>query len=578
MSGDLSKLTKLRHILPRRVKIKLVLLLIGIIVGAQIETLTIMAIQPFIFILTDPELVYTNQLINFVYRLLGFNDFVSFLAFLAVVIAIIYAFRGLYLYYFSKIQNKFIAINTVELSNRVLVQTLKKSYLFHINHNVTQLQRVVGKNVDRFMGVINGVMALLIDGLMALFVLVFLLISSASMTIVVLFFAAICIVVYYKIFKSSIRNSGDVEAKGMVAINKSVLQALYGIKEIKTMRKEAYFVDKYKNVSTSTVQYRERIKSLRQLPKLFIESFCFSGAFIVVAGTIIAGVDLQMLLPQLGIFVIAAFKLLPAISRIVNTITQIIRQSNSINQVYGALYEQDEEFGISADEPNVEVVSRDIIVSNVTFKYPNAKMPVLRDVSFTIPRNKSVAFVGSSGAGKLTLIDIILGILPPQQGSVVHNGMSVHHHYKKWARHIGYVPQVIYLLDETIMENVAFGVPADKIDKEKVWIALERAQLKDFVLDMPEQLQTMVGDRGVRISGGQRQRIGIARALYNDPPILVMDEATSSLDNETEKAVVDAIRRLQGSKTMIIVAHRPSTIKHCDIVYRVKGRNVKQVR
>ena len=344
------------------------------------------------------------------------------------------------------------------------------------------------------------------------------------------------------------------------------------------MHRESYFVNKFKDVSFSTVEHKARMQSLRQLPKLFIESLCFSGAFIVISGTILAGVDLQMLLPQLGVFVVAAFKLLPAISRIVNTVIQIIRQAPSIGLVYETLFERDEMFIPQPGEPQTEIISRDIHVSNITFAYPGKKWPVLREVSFVIPKNKSVAFIGESGAGKSTLVDIILGILAPQQGVVTYNGQSIHHRFGKWAKHIGYVPQVIYLLDETILENVAFGEDADKIDEDKVWRALEQAQLKDFVMEMPGKLQSRIGDRGVRISGGQRQRIGIARALYNDPPILVMDEATSSLDVETENAVMEAIKGFKGRKTMIIVAHRLSTIEHCDIVYRVKKRKVSLAR
>lgn len=206
------------------------------------------------------------------------------------------------------------------------------------------------------------------------------------------------------------------------------------------------------------------------------------------------------------------------------------------------------------------------------------RKPVLKDVSFAIPKNTSIAFIGPSGAGKSTLIDILLGILIPQEGGVYFNGKSIHHNFNEWAKNIGYIPQTIYLLDETILENVAFGVDKGKIDEEKVWHALEQAQLKEYVLSLPKGLQTTVGDRGIRLSGGQRQRIGIARALYNDPPILVLDEATAALDNKTEKKVMQAIKGLQGSKTVVIVTHRLSTVAHCDVVYEVSGRTVKAVR
>jgi len=420
-------------------------------------------------------------------------------------------------------------------------------------------------------------MSLLIDGFMALFMLLFLMITSFSMTLVVLFFATICVVVYFKLLKERIQSSGDDEARGIVEINKSVLQALHGIKEIKISRREPFFTGKFESVTKSTIKMREQVQSLRQLPKLFIESLCFSGAFIVVAGVILAGVDMETLIPQLGVFMLAAFKLLPAISRLVNNITQILRQKRSISMVYSGLFEQDQAFTTDVPEPESVSVSQDITISNLTFKYPKTRKPVLKRASLVIPHKKSVAIVGPSGSGKTTLVDIILGILAPQQGYVIYNGKSVHHHFAEWAINVGYIPQVIYLLDESILENVAFGVDKKDIDEGRVWQALAEAQLKDFVETLPDGIQTEVGERGVRLSGGQRQRIGIARALYGNPEILVLDEATAALDNETEKAVMEAIKGLKGSKTVIIVAHRLSTIEHCDIIYKVDNGIVAHV-
>jgi len=210
--------------------------------------------------------------------------------------------------------------------------------------------------------------------------------------------------------------------------------------------------------------------------------------------------------------------------------------------------------------------------------YPKMRRHVLKKVSLTIPHNKSVAFVGPSGAGKSTLVDIILGILSPQLGYVFYSGMSIHHNVDEWLKNVGYIPQSIYLLDETILENVAFGIDKDEINKEMVWSALEQAQLKEYVESLPDGLQSQIGERGIRLSGGQRQRIGIARALYGNPPILVLDEATSALDSETEKAVMEAIHNLKGRKTVIIVAHRLSSIEHCDMVFEVNKMNVTQLR
>jgi len=557
------------------VKIKLILLIVGIIVGAQIETLTLSVIQPFVFVLTDHSVIYTNQILYFFYSVFGFDSAIHFLAFLALLIALIYVVRGLYVYFFNVLKNRFLASSTAMLSNTLLVSTLNQPYIYHKSQNSVKQQQQVIRTAERMFSCINNALLLMVDGFMSLFILVFLMVSSFSMTMVVLSFASICVIVYLKIFKARIKSSDDEEARGLLAINKSVLQALNGIKEIKVAQREKFFVNKFKSVRVETVKFSVKMQTIRQLPKLFIESLCFSGAFLVVAGVILAGVDMQTLIPQLGVFMLAAFKLLPAISRMLESITLIMRQAPSINMVYSIIMAENQD--IQTPEPLIETSTHDILVKNLTFKYPKTKKAVLRNVSFAIPYKKSIGIIGESGAGKSTLLDIILGLLSPQAGSVVFNGMSIHHNMASWARHIGYVPQSIYLLDESILENIAFGIDRDQIDEQRVWNVIEQSQLKDFVESLPEGLLTKVGERGAKLSGGQRQRIGIARALYENPSILVMDEATSALDNDTEKAVMDSIASLQGSKTLIIVAHRLSTIERCDIVYQVKNGKVLHV-
>ena len=279
------------------------------------------------------------------------------------------------------------------------------------------------------------------------------------------------------------------------------------------------------------------------------------------------------IVPQLSLFVLAAFRLLPAVARFTGYVNQIIYFKPSIDAVYVSLFEENE----NPAEAAGGVASRkspDIVVEGLFFKYPEAQAHVIENVSLSIPHKKSVAFIGPTGAGKTTLADIILGVYAPQSGYVFHNGKSIHHDPGEWTNLVGYVPQQIYMLDESIRENVSFGVPKDEVDEVRVWGAIEKARLKDFVESLPDKLDTIIGDRGVRLSGGQRQRIGIARALYNNPEILVLDEATSSLDDETEKAVMEAIETFRGEKTMIIIAHRLSTIEHCDVVYKVENKKV----
>jgi ABC-type multidrug transport system fused ATPase/permease subunit len=344
------------------------------------------------------------------------------------------------------------------------------------------------------------------------------------------------------------------------------------------MQREAFFHKAFKTNSDSFVKESTHYSILNEMPRMAIEMVVFGGAFAMVGVLLLGGADLTAMAAQLSMFAFAAFQLLPAVVRQVTYANTIIVNRPSIDAVYKSLFEEtDIEASKHTITETITTNSEDVVVQGLSFQYPGTAEPVLIDAALTIPKNKSVAFIGSSGAGKTTLADLILGVLTPDAGGVYYMGKSIHANFNEWSKQIGYIPQQIYLLDESILANVAFGIDAEEIDEAKVWRALEQAQLADFVRTLPEGINTIVGDRGVRLSGGQRQRVGIARALYEDPAVLVLDEATSSLDNETEKAVMDAVRGLQGEKTMIIVAHRLSTIEHCDIVYKVENKTVRAV-
>lgn len=572
-------LQKLRRILNRNTKIKFTILVIAIIIGAMLETLALSIISPFISIILDPSIIQRNIYIKAVYSFLGFQSATSFLALLSFLLAAVYIFRGIYLYVLAKAQHRFIARQRVTLSGKLLEKILSYSYIYHSSRNVAEIQRIVVTDVEYLFILMNNILLFLSDALMALFIMLFLLFVSPYMTLCVICLAAICVIMYFKVFRSSIQAAGEQNRVKYIEMTKSVNQALGGIKEVKALRRESHFQKVFKESSNEFIYTNQRNQVLNTLPKLFIEAVCFGGAFIIVGTSILLGADMVGLVPQLSLFVLAAFRLLPAVARLVSYVNQIIFYKTSVDGVYSSLFEDDD----NAETANSQVLemeekSHDIIIKDVTYRYPNMPEPVLEQVSFVIPQRESVALVGSSGVGKTTLADVILGILTPQEGAVYYDGKSVHQNFEEWSRQIGYIPQQIYMLDESIRENVAFGIDKQEIDEKKVWYALEQAQLKEFVKTLPDGLNTVVGDRGIRLSGGQRQRIGIARAMYEDPPILVMDEATSSLDNETEKAVIDAIMGFQGNKTMLIVAHRLSTIEHCDIVYKVEDKGIVRER
>lgn len=566
---------KLRRMFDRNTKIKFLVLLVAIIFSAMLETLSLSLISPFVSILLDNSMIESNQYIQFVYGLLGFSNTNMFLAFLAFLLAAVYIFRGIYLYQIAKIQYRFLSRRQANLSNALLYKILGYSYLYHSEKNLAELQRIIIMDVISMFTMLTSVLLMFSDLFMMLFIVVYLIIISPLMTFCIMLLASICMLLYFKAFRKKIQMSGKKARDSQIGMTKSVNQALGGIKEVKLLRREDHFHGVFKTSSDLYVEASTQNAIFSAIPKLVIESVCFGGAFLILAASIVMGTDISGLVPQFSVFVLAAFRLLPAVSRQMSYVNHIMYHRPSVDAVYKSLFDEEQE-SVSLPPPEVELPpsSSDIIISNMTFQYPNTPTPVLENISITIPDKKSIAFVGPSGAGKTTLIDVILGILTPKAGGVFFEGQSIHHNFNKWSRCVGYIPQQIYLLDESILENVAFGISRDEIDVNNVWFALEQAQLADFVRTMPDGLNTIVGDRGIRLSGGQRQRIGIARAMYENPPILILDEATSSLDQDTESAVMEAVMGFKGNKTMLIVAHRLSTIEHCDVVYRVDGKSV----
>lgn len=350
-----------------------------------------------------------------------------------------------------------------------------------------------------------------------------------------------------------------------------------GIKEIKIARRERYFINEYSKCGAGYVSAVQRYNLYNATPRLLIETLAIAGMILYLMIQLLQGTAAADIVPQLGLLAVAAMRLIPCANRINNHLTSISYFEPFFMGVSDNLQEEirDENVDYSAEtylrKEEVEKlpVRKEIVLQDITYKYPNSETLIFDHAEMKIPIGKSVGIVGTSGAGKTTIVDILLGLLQLESGRILADGVEVREHYASWLKNIGYIPQSIFMIDSTIRRNVAFGCPDEEIDDDKVWEALREAQLDEFVRGLPEGLDTGIGERGIRISGGQRQRIGIARALFEDPEVLVLDEATSALDNETEAAIMDSINRLHGRKTLIIIAHRLQTIEKCDMVYRV---------
>ena len=314
-----------------------------------------------------------------------------------------------------------------------------------------------------------------------------------------------------------------------------------------------------------------------------IETVFIVSVLSFVAIYVVGGGDTGAISKTIATFGVAAIRVLPSVNRINTYITEIAYTQPSLDFVYENLQEGMKTDAMLAERKANSQVEKlkledKIELNHISFHYPDSDKAIFKDAHMVVPKGKSVGIIGASGAGKSTIVDVLLGLLHAQEGEITCDGVDIFKNYESWLAQVGYIPQSIYLIDESIRDNIAFGIDADKIDDKRIWEVLEEAQLREFIEELPEGLDTTIGDRGVRLSGGQRQRIGIARALYNDPEILVFDEATSALDNDTEAAVMEAVNSFHGKKTMIIIAHRLNTIEKCDIIYKVENTKLVETR
>ena len=352
---------------------------------------------------------------------------------------------------------------------------------------------------------------------------------------------------------------------------KHLQQGLGGVKEVKIMGREQLFLEEHKRSVNASMEVDRRFMMLQVIPRLWLELLALVGLVVLVLAMISSGDSVSEVLPVLGLFAATSFRIIPSINRILASVQTLGYSKPIIRSVYDDLQLSFPEI----PELGTEIrFSKAVCFENVNFKYSNAVGNANENLSFCIGKGEAVGIIGHSGAGKSTLVDILLGLLQPTSGSVLVDGIDIQNNLRSWQDHIGYVPQTIYLIDDTVSRNVAFGLPDDMIDHDAVARSIKAAQLDDFVSSLSDGLNTIVGERGVRLSGGQRQRIGIARALYNDPDILVLDEATSSLDTETEQGVMDAVKELLGAKTIVIIAHRTTTVSYCTKVYKMDNAQI----
>lgn len=572
-------LTKLGYIFDKRDKWKIFMLLLAVVVGSFLELLGVTIFMPFINIITEPSTIRKTWYLRWAYDLFHFRSPKDFLIALSAGIIFVYIIKNVYLIIEKSYIYRFSYNTQMKLSTRLLNTYMKEPYTFHLNKNIATLQRSLQEDTSKFMQVILYSLELVVELAVCFVLMVYLLFVSKSITIIVLGLLVVCVGSFLLLTRKYSRKLGQDNQGYQGKIYQWMNQALGGIKEIKILEREEFFTGEYRKYYMKFARGLRIARTISILPKYAVEAVAISGLLVAIIVKLMFGeADMAYYIPQLTVFAVAAFRLMPSVGRINEHATNMLYALPSVELVYHDLVEIEDYIEKQDSEAREEWdLQEGIEVKNVTYCYPDTDEPVIDNASLSVKKGKTVAFIGASGAGKTTMVDIILGLLTPQKGVVMADNINVHEKPKTFHAQVGYIPQVIYLSDDTIRNNIAFGVRKEDIDEKAVLQAMEKAQLTEFIRSLPHGLDTIVGDRGVRLSGGQRQRIGIARALYHDPEILVLDEATSALDNDTEAAVMEAIEHLQGVKTMIIIAHRLTTIRSVDLIYEVgDGKVVKK--
>ncbi len=571
----MSTLSKLNHIFDKKQKWNIVRIVVLIVIGTALELVGITAILPFIEVAMKPEKIYEDGRLHGIYHMLGLNSAIEFLILMGIVLIVIYMVKNAFLIYMNDRIFRFTYDSQRSLANRLLAAYLKEPYAFFLDHNSADMVRNIKDDTDRMFDVIVSGMQLIAEIMVTLVLFAYLMYKDKTITIIVGVTLVLFVFIVMRRIKADIERFGERTREAKAGSNKWLLQTFGGIKETMILGKESFFKEMVDEQYEIFAVNQRKYQVLSYVPKPLMESVCICTVLLAIIIKLLKGVSPSYFISTIAVFAVAAFRLLPAFNRITGYINRIVYGTPSLNAVYDDLTDIEHLESIRKELSGGELSFDDKIeIRNLYYSYPNTDNFVLNDINMIIPKNKSVAFIGASGAGKTTLADIVLGLLYPVKGGVLVDGTDINDIICAWQKKLGYIPQSIFLMDDTIRNNIAYGIKKSDIDEERLSRAITDSQLNEFVESLEDGLDTEVGERGVRLSGGQRQRIGIARALYGDPEVLILDEATSALDNDTEAAIMEAVDNLSGKKTLIIIAHRLSTIKNCDYVYEITPEGI----
>lgn len=551
------------------------------IFSALLETMGVSVVIPFIIAMLQPEQLMDNKYIGQLMAIVGVTSTSGIIMVTAVLIIAVYVSKNSFILLFNFFQLDFRNKLERDLSNLMLKSYIYKPYQYFLDVNSAEIMRGITGDISGVATTVDCYCSLFNEGLTCILLGSLLVVINPFMAVSLLLLAVGTALIMVLGLRKKTAECGEQCREAFTKRYQHAYQAINGIKEIHVMKRQKNFLRYFEKASDVACKYNTRYLWLSKLPSRVIETIFISGLVVLVLLSMRGINDITVLVAQFGAVAVASVRILPSISNIANAMNSLVYQRPALENVYDNITNLKKQSECLEQkrilEPSAQAVFRDKIhIKNISWKYSDELPNVLENLDMEIRPGEAIGLIGESGAGKTTLADILLGLFKPQYGDILVDGKSIYENSTNWNKLVGYVPQNVFLIDDTVRNNILFGVDEENADEERIWQTIERAQLKEFVERLPHGIDTVLGERGIKISGGQRQRIAIARALYYNPPIIVLDEATSALDNETENAVMESINNLQGEKTLIIVAHRLTTIEKCDRVFEINNKNIKE--
>ena len=561
---------KIRALLPRAQKKALIILSFLLLIGMFFEILGLGILLPILTILLNPEQL--SEVLAYVtivdITVFSYNEV---MVFCLLSLFFIYVFKTLFLVFITYKQNVILENIGISIQNKLFSKQLYQPYRDHLYRDFSDIIKDVHVEIIYFVSFCRSLITLLVEIALVISILATILYLEPRGALAIGIIFGVLALIFLQLSKKKLKVWGDTREALDRKILKTLTDSLSGIKEVKLFHKEAYFLDALKKNNYKKAKIFANYQTLSQIPRFYLELITIIGMVGLILVLFYNGVKTTQIVTLLGVFVAAAFRMIPSVNRILSALQNIKYYGATVNKIYNQIIGFD--FSKSNKNSKQFAFDKEIKLEDIQFSYK--EKIILNSTNLEIKKGTTIGIVGASGSGKSTLVDLINGLLKPTKGTITVDGIEIDEFIKSWQQTIGYVGQEIFLIDDTIKANIAFGMSDQEINMDSIYKALEAAQLSSFIDDLELGIETKVGERGVQLSGGQKQRIGIARALYHNPSVLIFDEATASLDHETEKQVMNSIYNLKQDKTMIIIAHRISTLEDCDQVYEVKNGKIK---